>query len=430
MNNVDLPFFRWLASATMQGRSKRVQQQPHPFDRPTMSLLCIGGTTTTTNHHFSHLLKACLVWLLVASMLSRTLLVGALAVSQGFPSSTSSTNRRTPNSSSLGSSSTHLYSTTTSSSGTTSQTTSTCLSASADDTGDQTPDTFSQSKLPPPPPPSSSSSLSTLSTPPLATSPLSFTLDNYHLLWSPHAWKKLLGTVVVASILPQRFLHLPSTSVLLQRIPPPATALLGNLLLPLAASSCCLLQLGLNALSVGCAGWNTTLGPIRPYFMGLLMTLSFRRPPSSLSTLAWRSAVALLPEMVFLHNAWRQSRTTAKAREATDTTHLTTTSTTTTVSNTSPPTQYLIELEIPTMGCVACINAIDGRLRNVPGVLHVQSGLKPLGQKGGTAAVWVALPTEEDGPTAMVTKLIDTIAEAGFEQAVLTSMRRKSSPSE
>eukprot|EP00966_Prymnesium_polylepis_P266398 6153786-Prymnesium_polylepis.2 len=43
--------------------------------------------------------------------------------------------------------------------------------------------------------------------------------------------------------------------------------------LGLLSSSCCVLQLLLNTLSVGCAGFNTILGPIRPQMMALTLSL-------------------------------------------------------------------------------------------------------------------------------------------------------------
>ena len=53
--------------------------------------------------------------------------------------------------------------------------------------------------------------------------------------------------------------------------------------LALASSSCCLLQLALNLLSVGCAGFNTWLGPARPGTMGAT---------ASLQVWLWRSTLA------------------------------------------------------------------------------------------------------------------------------------------
>ena len=240
----------------------------------------------------------------------------------------------------------------------------------------------------------------------LSTSPVlsSFSFEKYHLLWSPHAWKKLLGTVIFMMIVPR--LKVPSSMAsMLQGVSffTGGGSLYQNIVLPLAASSCCLLQLGLNLLSVGCAGWNSYLGPVRPYFLGILFMSNLRhRPP--LSTLVWRSAVALLPEIVFVYNSWQRERTTLTTIET---------------SNLQNMDQFVLEVDIPTMGCVACINAIDSRLRQVPGVLQVSSGLKPLGEKGGSAAVVVAT----DDTATMTNHIIEAVAEAGFDGAYLASMR-------
>ena len=43
--------------------------------------------------------------------------------------------------------------------------------------------------------------------------------------------------------------------------------------LGLLSSSCCVLQLLLNALSVGCAGFNTVLGPLRPLMLAVTVSL-------------------------------------------------------------------------------------------------------------------------------------------------------------
>lgn len=227
----------------------------------------------------------------------------------------------------------------------------------------------------------------------LATSGFKFSFDNYHLIWSPNAWKKLLGTTAVMLLLPR--IQLPITKV-------PFSNLYQNFVLPSLASSCCLLQLGLNILSVGCAGWNSYLGPVRPYFLGVLLVSSFRNRPST-STLIWRSAVALLPEAVYVYNTWQQSKL---KKDATKFDNL---------------DQFVLSFDIPTMGCVACINAIDSKVRNLPGVLQVASELKPLGVKGGSATVIVAT----DDTASMTNLIIDTVADAGFDGAFLTSLSPK-----
>merc|ERR1719424_609712 len=44
-------------------------------------------------------------------------------------------------------------------------------------------------------------------------------------------------------------------------------------LMGLFSSSCCLIQIGLNALSFGCAGFNTWLGPIRPALLAVTVAV-------------------------------------------------------------------------------------------------------------------------------------------------------------
>lgn len=75
------------------------------------------------------------------------------------------------------------------------------------------------------------------------------------------------------------------------------------------------------------------------------------------------------------------------------------------------------------MGCVACVNTIDSSLRKVDGVQRVASELKPLGAKGGTATVVVA--TQED-TKSVTNRLVEAIADAGFDGASLISMRPNS----
>jgi copper chaperone CopZ len=226
-------------------------------------------------------------------------------------------------------------------------------------------------------------------------------LDNYHLIWSPGAWKKMVGTSLVLWVVPRGLPSLSSWSRALRAAP-----WLSNVVLPLAASSCCLLQLGLNLLSFGCAGWNASLGPVRPYFLGLLFVTTLRSRAAAPATLLWRWGVALLPEVVHVSNTWRQQQQAQAAVTTTDAT--------------LAATHYELELEIPTMGCVACIQSIDASLANVPGVLHVTSELLPLGQKGGRATLRVAT---DDDPTLLTNLLVDAIRQAGFAGASLTSLR-------
>ena len=279
----------------------------------------------------------------------------------------------------------------------------------------------------------------------IATSPYStllsggaLSLEKYHLIWSPHAWKKLVGTSMVLLILP-RFRnvlrHNRYSSILWAPLSTMiATGWYQNLILPLIASSCCIIQLGLNILSVGCAGWNSYLGPVRPYFLGILLVSSFRHR-SSYTTLVWRSTIALLPEIVHLYNVWQNHRYQKQQQKRLTLQHSSLS------SGMDQRQHYVVELAVPTMGCVACISNVDASLRKVPGVQNASSALQPAAVKGGTATVVLAVDQsnnsnnngEDDGDdtvTVMTQRIIRAVADAGFHGAYVTSIRPQTQKSE
>lgn len=138
----------------------------------------------------------------------------------------------------------------------------------------------------------------------------------------------------------------------------------GGLLGGLLASSCCALQLGLNAasaslgLGLGCAGFNTALGPWRPHLRALTAAwLSFlwapalrarRRPsrPLLLSTLL-SAGLALLPELLRLSGG----------------------------PSLAPPTSSVstLSLRIDGMGCEACERAVRQALASASGVVDTRA---------------------------------------------------------
>ena len=229
----------------------------------------------------------------------------------------------------------------------------------------------------------------------------------YYLLWSPGAWKKLVvgtATFVVAHMSSQ--LISASASELTAVAPSFLTALATNFVLPMLASACCLLQLGLNLLSVGCAGFNTILGPLRPYFVSALLYLTiisrFSKHVHHSSLSSWAMAttlrwvLALLPEVLHLWNN-RDEYLVPKRKLATT------------------KNQYnldaVVTLDIPTMGCVACINKIDKALRQVGDqVVTAKSKLK---ESGGEARVQIVANSNSE-IQSLVASLINSVNDAGF----------------
>lgn len=208
--------------------------------------------------------------------------------------------------------------------------------------------------------------------------------DRYNLLWSPgFAWK-LAGTSVILWAVRR---WAPSAS---------CHPVLSNIALPLLASACCILQLALNILSIGCAGWNTWLGPIRPYFLGLLMVTSLSKRH------AWRWLVALLPEAVHVYNQRTQQPAALSVSEPTT----------------------IVELDIASMGCVACIQSIQNALLRQPNVVHAQASLHPLGRKGGSATIKV-LSADDVDVNSVINDLIDAVENVGFDGASVVSVREE-----
>jgi hypothetical protein len=206
---------------------------------------------------------------------------------------------------------------------------------------------------------------------------------------------------------------------------------------PLLASSCCLVQLALNALSVGCAGFNTHLGPLRPYFLGLFAALQFDKWQSAVllssewtaagisRQLAWsaiQTGVALLPEALDAYNH-RKALQQVMADGSS--------------SSSSPGATMKIkanvQLDVPTMGCVACIRAIDGALQGQAvaeggaRVVRASSFLNPLGIKGGVVKI-VAEARDEKALSELVSRLIDATDSVGFAGATVASLRTQEQP--
>ncbi|CAJ1327205.1 unnamed protein product [Effrenium voratum] len=165
--------------------------------------------------------------------------------------------------------------------------------------------------------------------------------------------------------------------------------------LALLGSACCALQLLLNALGAGCGGFNKHLGPMRPLFLGLLLAsmVTTRQPFQVLLQLS----IAFLPEMVQLRNL-TVHRKTRKLKPTLE-----------------------VELVLPTMGCVACINQVNRTLRQLPAVVSSEAWLDV---GGGRAKV--RCDADKAGGAAKATqRMREAMSKAGFEECTVESVREK-----
>lgn len=185
--------------------------------------------------------------------------------------------------------------------------------------------------------------------------PVVMALDSFkeeHLVWGPQFGARFAGSLLLCGALLlgagqhpllhaslQRVLHRLSSSLSAA----PAWTTLG-----LLSSSCCAAQLVLNSFSIGCAGFNTLLGPLRPLMLAVTCTLQLcvlRAALASRSTLlavlpvsGLTVALALLPEL--LHAAMSRGQAT----------------------------RCDVRLQIDGMGCTACTVGVKQALERMPEV--------------------------------------------------------------
>lgn len=245
---------------------------------------------------------------------------------------------------------------------------------------------------------------------------------SYYLLWSPGVFRKTIYSVVallalrIASIPFQQELSKLAASSTMSS---PVGFIIQVVLFPLLSSACCGIQLAINAFvgAGGCAGFNKVLGPLRPYFVATLLVTTAATFPahhqSRAAIVKWiqysllRWFVALMPEMVHLWNICVAERV-----QSLDTT-----------LKGSGDVVTTIEMTIPTMGCVACINKIDSSMRQcAPNQIEeAKSWLEPSG-KGGRALVRGYASTKEEAER-LAESLVDAVRGAGFEPCVVDSIR-------
>ena len=162
--------------------------------------------------------------------------------------------------------------------------------------------------------------------------------------------------------------------------------------LSLLSSSCCVIQLALNLLSVGCAGFNSILGPARPFFLACALhaRVLLRRAAVAVPGVdprvrqmnvyggALAVAVAFAPEVVALVAKLRRRRGGDVAGAAS------------------------LTLDLPSMGCVACVDAVSRAVRGVAGVVDA------------SVTVGAATVSVNEANDAMAAAISDAVRRAGF----------------
>ena len=158
-------------------------------------------------------------------------------------------------------------------------------------------------------------------------------------------------------------------------------------LLGLLSSSCCAIQIVLNALSFGCAGFNTVLGPIRPtsvaltialqissWYLGYLQPHQWR--PIAASTLLC-AFLTFLPEML----AWRTASRPKMRMRLTEGDF----------DDLQLDKSVALNFRLGTMGCASCVSTVSGVFDSMKGVVSYNVSLED-----GLAEVVLEDPNNED----------------------------------
>lgn len=233
---------------------------------------------------------------------------------------------------------------------------------------------------------------------------------SYYLLWSPGILVQTVASFGILMALKFSFGDLLTTS--LSRLPSVVGRLLDIIVLPLLSSACCAIQLLLNVMvgASGCAGFNKHLGPLRPYFLGILLSTMVSSSVISTQRVVVPLFLAFLPEWIHLYNT-----AALFSRRRGSTTHKLMSDASTSIAE--------IELEIPGMGCVACINKINGSLQQVPGVTESDAWIID-GGGGGKAKVQCLVGSIQHAQE-LSTKLMTAVHNAGFDPCHVDSLELK-----
>jgi copper chaperone CopZ len=205
----------------------------------------------------------------------------------------------------------------------------------------------------------------------------------------------------------------------------PSNTILGmQISLPLLASSCCLIQLAVNVIAGGCVGFNTYLGPIRPFFVSLLTYLTIIRYNNTrLQTHLIRWIISLLPEIVSIYNTLTTAQISTSTSPSSSVPTISGGDSVMLVENNeslSDDVTYnkvTAKFTIPTMGCVACINKINSAIRSVTAgsdrIIQSSSQLNDNDTKGGEAIVEFICVSDSEHDT-IIQEIQNSISNAGF----------------
>lgn len=232
---------------------------------------------------------------------------------------------------------------------------------------------------------------------------------SYYLIWTPGMLQKTLVSITALLVARLSFRsYFDTFGLVFEALSKKHvwSTLLDSFVLPLLSSACCGIQLVINAMvgAGGCAGFNKYLGPLRPYFLAILLFATSLSIPfeKNLGIPVVKVLLAFLPELLYLHDT-RLSKQKA-------------------IQDNILPIQAVIQMLVPTMGCVACINKINASIQDkgLGFVIESKSWLNH-SEKGGRTKVTFAASSVEDA-NHIAQALVNAVVGAGFNPCTIESL--------
>jgi len=244
---------------------------------------------------------------------------------------------------------------------------------------------------------------------------------SYHLIFSPTFLPRVLYWVVVQGSFLRMALAIPEAVEFFGLLYAALTERLMFLsyqaswwsMISFLSSACCAFQLILNLFSVGCAGFNTALGPARPFFIGTAVTgqvwmwSRIEKPqeqiPQAVASTVLVVSMTFLPEFLYLLNSKAQSRAPPHSAEKRTKTSQ--------EKGSHTAVEAACRLKIEGMGCVACVNKIRQALTSQEAVAEIVQ----ISLEHGSATVRMAA-----GKTGSAGAVADAVSECGFPSVVMS----------
>ena len=262
-------------------------------------------------------------------------------------------------------------------------------------------------------------------------------LRSAHLLWSEGFAQRTAASIAAIAILAYGVATTPSLAIPLENAQSglryamlrAAHSYAWWAAVGLLSSACCVLQLGLNILAVGCGGLNSFLGPWRPVGLALCLALNawawaeawhrpiLHRQAATASVLSLCQAI--LPELFFAvaklragggqgsHDAG-QDRSSDRGSDRGS-------------GGEATGEVAFVALQVGQLGCSACLTAVSAAACAVPGVVSCDASVETGVAVLGVATAFRGASSSDGGTAPVAEAAAAALAARGYPASVLAA---------